>query len=135
MYNNILVPVVFDEGHDTGASVNAARTLADDDANFTVLHVMDVIPAYVSYQIPADILASSRQEIAGHLNQWAERLPGAETAVVSGHPGRTIVEYASTNGIDCIVVASHKPGLENIFLGSTADRIVRHAKCSVHVIR
>jgi nucleotide-binding universal stress UspA family protein len=45
------------------------------------------------------------------------------------------VKYASENGYDCIVIASHVPGFENIFLGSTADRVVRHAKCAVHVIR
>ena len=55
--------------------------------------------------------------------------------VVVGHPGRTITDYADENGIDCIVIASHQPGLQDYFLGSTAARVVRHAHCAVHVLR
>ena len=135
MYSNILVPVVFDEGHDTQASFLAARTLASDDAKFTVLHVMEAIPAYVSSQIPADILARSRAEIERKLKQAAAAFPGASAVLETGHAGRFIVDYAGKHGIDCIVLASHRPGFENLVLGSTADRVVRHAKCSVHVIR
>lgn len=135
MYKNILVPVLFDEKHDTQASYLAARALADEGAKFTVLHVMEAIPSYVATQIPADLLAKSRSEIDRNLKQSARALPGASTVLVSGHAGQLIIDYASENGIDCIVISSHVPGIENIFLGSTADRVVRHAKCSVHVIR
>lgn len=135
MYKNILIPVVFDEKHDTNAAYLAARALADAGAKFTVLHVMEPIPAYAAAEIPDEAVAGSRAELEGKLKSSAKALPGAVTELISGHPGRTIVDYASEHGIDCIVVASHVPGFENIFLGSTADRVVRHAKCSVHVIR
>ena len=129
------MPVLFDEGHDTQASYLAARTLADEDAEFTVLHVMETIPSYVESQILGDILAKKRIEIERTLRQSSRALPGSSAILGSGHAGRFIVDYADKNGIDCIVLASHKPGIENIFLGSTAGRVVRHAKCSVHVIR
>jgi nucleotide-binding universal stress UspA family protein len=135
MYKNILVPIVFDEKHDTQASYLAARDLADDDAAFTVLHVMEAIPTYAETQIPADILAKTRREVERQLEQAARAIPGAKTELVSGQPGRAIVDYADQHDIDCIIVASHRPGFENFFLGSTADRVVRHAKCAVHVIR
>ncbi len=135
MYKNILVPVVFDERHDTQASFLAARALADDEATFTVIHVMEAIPAYAETQIPAEILASTRQEVVRNLEQAAKALPGAKAELVSGQAGRAIVDYADNNDIDCIIVASHRPGFENFFLGSTADRVVRHASCAVHVIR
>ncbi len=135
MYNNILVPVVFDERHDTQASYLAARALADENASFTVLHVMESLPTYAETQIPADILAKSRHEIEKQLEQSARALPDAKAALVSGHAGREIVAYADEHGVDCIIIASHTPGFENYFLGSTADRVVRHAKCTVHVIR
>lgn len=135
MYKNILVPVVFDERHDTQASYLAARALADENASFTVLHVMESLPTYAETQIPADILAKSRHEIEKQLEQSARALPDAKAALVSGHAGREIVAYADEHGVDCIIIASHTPGFENYFLGSTADRVVRHAKCTVHVIR
>jgi nucleotide-binding universal stress UspA family protein len=135
MYSNILVPVIFDDRHDTQASFLAARALADDGAKFTVLHVMEALPSYAATQIPADVLAKSRREVERQLEETAKALPDAKVELVSGHAGQAIVTYADKNDIDCIIVASHRPGFENFFLGSTADRVVRHAKCAVHVIR
>jgi nucleotide-binding universal stress UspA family protein len=135
MYKNLLVPVVFSDGHDTQASFLVAKALADENATFTVMHVMERVPGYAAGHIPAELLASSRREVERLLAQSAGALPGAKTALIDGNAGRQIVDYAAENGIDCIVMASHKPGLSNLLLGSTADRVVRHAKCAVHVIR
>ena len=135
MYKNLLLPVVFDPGHDTQASYLAARALADDDAKFTVLHVIEAIPAYAAAHIPEEVRVNSRKEIEKELKQSAAALPDATKVLISGHAGRAIVDYASAHDIDCIVMASHRPGLEDYFLGSTASRVIRHANCSIHVIR
>ncbi|MDA7427787.1 universal stress protein [Primorskyibacter aestuariivivens] len=135
MYKNLLIPVVLDDAHDTQASFLAAKALADDGAEFTVMHVVEEMPAYVASQIPADLAASTRAEIERRLASLAKGLPGAKPKLVHGHAGRTIVDYATDNKVDCIIVASHIPGLQDYFLGSTADRVVRHARCAVHVIR
>ena len=55
--------------------------------------------------------------------------------VVDGHSARTILDYAEEHGVDCIVMASHRPDITDYFLGSTAARVVRHAACAVHVLR
>lgn len=135
MYKHILVPVVFDEGHDTKASYLAARKLADEDTRFTVVHVLEDIPNYVTTEIPAEVMESSRLETEKTLRASAKALEGAKAVVVHGDPGRSIVDYAKAHDVDCIVMASHQLGFTDIFLGSTATRVVRHAKCSVHVIR
>ena len=135
MYKNVLIPVVLDELHDSRASFLVAKALASEDAAFTVLHVVEDIPAYVSNQIPAETLAETRAKLERELNNFAKGLAGSIPKLVHGHAGRTIVGYANDNNVDCIVVASHVPGLQDYFLGSTADRVVRHANCSVHVIR
>ena len=135
MYKKILVPVVFDEEHDTQASFLAAKALANEGAAFTVMHVLEVIPAYAMTQIPAEILADSRADTERKLDRAASALPGASPVLVAGHAGREIVEFARENAVDCIIMASQKPGLGHFFMGSTADWVVRHAKCSVHVAR
>jgi nucleotide-binding universal stress UspA family protein len=135
MYKNILIPVVFSDGHDTQASYLAAKALADEGAKFTVIHVMETVPGYAAGHIPAELLAKSRREVEKLLAQSAAALPGAKSALIEGNAGRRIVDYAAENGVDCIIMASHNPGLSNYLLGSTADRVVRHAKCAVHVIR
>jgi nucleotide-binding universal stress UspA family protein len=135
MYKNILIPVVLDNGADVQASYSVAQTLADDGAKFTVMHVLEQIQGFVAIDIPAEALAKADRAAETALAESAKALPDAATALLRGHPGTTIVNYASENGIDCIVIASHKPGIEDFFLGSTAARVVRHASCSVHVIR
>ena len=135
MYKNILVPVLLDKEHDTAASYEVAQAIAEDGAKFHVIHVMETIPSYATTQIPQEVLDHTRQEAAEEMNASAKALPGAETHLVSGHAGRAILDYAEKHGCDCIVIASHRPGMEDFFLGSTAARVVRHAKCSVHVIR
>ncbi|WP_170464461.1 universal stress protein [Ruegeria arenilitoris] len=135
MYKNILIPVALDQDHDTQASFEAARHLADADAVFTVIHVQEPIPAYVGSQIPSEVLENTRHEILENLRQTASEIPGATARLISGHAGRAIVDFANESDADCIVLASHKPGFEDIFLGSTANRVVHHARCSVHVIR
>ena len=135
MYSNILVPVVFDVGHDTQASFLAALALADEGAKFTVLHVMETIPGYAAAHIPDEVFSDSHTRIEKALRQSAGALPGAKAVLISGHAGRAIVDYSNEHDIDCIVMASHRPGIEDFLLGSTAGRVVRHSKCSVHVIR
>ncbi len=135
MYKNILIPVALDKEHDTQASFEAARQLADADAVFTVVHIQEPIPAYVGSQIPSEVLAHTRHEILENLHQTASEIPDAKVQLISGHAGRAIVDFANQNDVDCIVLASHKPGFEDIFLGSTANRVVHHAKSSVHVVR
>jgi len=64
-----------------------------------------------------------------------EGVDNATLNIVEGHSGRTILDYAENHQADCIVVASHRPGLQDYLLGSTAARVVRHASCAVHVVR
>ncbi len=61
--------------------------------------------------------------------------PDVEGIIVKGHSGRSIIDQATEMGADCIVLGSHKPGLIDYLLGSTAARVVRHAPCAVHVLR
>lgn len=135
MYKNILVPISFEEDRDAGQSLKLAETLAGKNAKTTILHVMEAIPSHAASFLPQDILDQSRIDAAKRLNEFASDVPNAIVKLVSGHAGRSIVDYADETGVDCIIIASHKPGFENFFLGSTADRVVRHAKCAVHVIR
>lgn len=135
MYKNILVPVLLDSSRSTQASYEVARALADEDAKFTVIHVLEAVPVYVEAQIPTEALAESHKVAEAALRRSVEDFPDVAIALVSGHSGQTILEYAEANAIDCIILASHQPNVTDFFLGSTAARVVRHAKCAVHVIR
>lgn len=135
MYKNILLPIVLDHEEGTQLALNAARLLADEGAAFIVMHVMESIPGYVRSQISEETLTQRRNDMQKALDKIATELSGATTALVSGHAGQTIVNFADEHDIDCIILSSHIPGIENFFIGSTANKVVHHAHCSVHVIR
>jgi nucleotide-binding universal stress UspA family protein len=55
--------------------------------------------------------------------------------VTEGKIYREILNAARTIGADLIVMGSHHPELRDYLLGPNADKVVRHADCSVMVVR
>lgn len=135
MYKNILIPVAFEPGRDTMKSIEIAEKLADKGAKITALHVIEEIPSYVAQYLPEGQLEHNIEEIKDSLHKELSQHGQVEVKVLEGHAGHSIVDYATEDGVDCIVIASHRPGLQDYFLGSTAARVVRHAPCAVHVVR
>ncbi len=135
MYTNILVPISFDEDRDASAAIKVAQTLAAPDAKITLLHVMEQIPTYAISYMPTEYVNESRKAIETELTAMAGNIPGGQARLVEGHSGRTILDWADEHGVGCIVIASHRPGMQNWLLGSTATTVVRHARCAVHVLR
>lgn len=136
MYAHTLVPIALDHENEVDRMFEIARRLGSEGGKITVLHVMEAIPGYVAAQMPEGLLEEARAATARRIEDIAGKAGGsAHWAVVGGSPGNAIVEYADEHGVDCIVLASHQPGVTDYFLGSTAARVVRHASCSVHVIR
>ena len=60
-----------------------------------------------------------------------------DLAVVTDHaPASAICDYAQAHAVDLIVIGSHgRGGMERWFIGSVAERVVRHAACNVYVVR
>lgn len=136
MYSHILVAVSPDLDHPTEPSMTVAARLLKTDGIVTFLTVVEDIPSFAEAYIPESTLKDSETHAAGRVNALTESAAFAcKTAVTHGKAGPAILDYAEDNGADCIIIASHKPGLEDYFIGSTASRVVRHAKCSVHVVR
>lgn len=135
MYSNILVPVSLDDDRDSAGALAIAQAILADGGQITLIHVMEQIPPYAISYIPQEYMDETRRAIDKELAAMATSVPGGKAVVISGHSGRSILDYADKHGTDCIVIASHRPGMQDIFLGSTAAQVVRHAKCAVHVIR
>ncbi|PLW77927.1 universal stress protein [Cohaesibacter celericrescens] len=135
MYKNILVPVSFEAGRDAHRAMDIANALRADDGTITILHVLEHLPQYASSLLPADHLETARKTITEKLTPLADGIAHVEVLVVEGHSGRTILDHTVEHACDCIVITSHRPGMQDYFLGSTAARVVRHASCAVHVVR
>jgi len=134
MYKKILVAMALDHGYGHKA-IELARKLKEDDGEIIALHVFEPVHASVSLYVPdghlAELHKSAKDDILKRIGQASDVKP----VTLTGYPWRTISDYAQEIEADCIIVGSHKPGLQDYFLGSTAARIVRHAPCAVHVLR
>ncbi|MFD0978057.1 universal stress protein [Tropicimonas aquimaris] len=135
MYHNILVPIAFDGDSKPNAALSVAKTLAAKDATVTLLHVIEHVPAYAIHYIPEDLMRATRDGIHAELSRLGEDLPNGNALLLEGHAGRSILDQASRMKADCIVIQSHRPGLQDYVLGSTAAHVVRHANCAVMVVR
>ncbi len=135
MYDHILVPISFDDDRNVVAALKVATQLSTSKAKITLLHVMEQVPSYAINYIPEGFHEEAKVAIQASLEAMAEDVAGTNCVLVDGHSGRTILEWAEANDVACIVIASHRPGVQDIFLGSTASQVVRHANCAVHVIR
>ncbi|MEM6408985.1 MAG: universal stress protein [Pseudomonadota bacterium] len=135
MYKNILIPIVYDPDTTPDLALSAARNLRDENASVTLLHVIEELPNYAASYVAVDYIEQSRKEVTARIKAVANLIEGGKAVVVHGHSARTILSYAEDNGVDCIIVSSHKPGVQDYFLGGTAARVVRYAQCAVHVIR
>lgn len=135
MYSNILVPISFDKDRDAAGALEIAKAILADGGQITLIHVMEQVPSYAITYMSQEYISESRNAIETELAEMAGALTNAKSVVIEGHSGRSILDYADTNGTDCIIIASHRPGMQDLFLGSTATQVVRHAKCAVHVIR
>jgi nucleotide-binding universal stress UspA family protein len=135
MYKNFLIPVSLDEDRDVASAVAVARQLADADARITFAHVIEPVPVYVTEVMPPDIWKERRKMATERLKALSDGVPNAHSIIIDGSSGRALTDWAKDNDADCIVIASHRPVFSDMFLGSTATWVVRHAHCAVHVIR
>lgn len=135
MYHNILVPVSFDADRDVSGPLKLAKLLSTPEGKITLLHVVEHIPGYAISYMPADYLRETRKALQAELDTLAATVPNGVAEVIEGHSGRSILDWAEQNKPDLIIIASHRPGMQDLLLGSTATQVVRHASCAVHVVR
>ena len=136
MYSRILVPIALEHLDHSNASIKVARHLLAEGGEITLLNVIEDIPTFAQNYIPEGTLEANQNHAVKAMDALAQEVgQGFHAAVVHGKPNLAILDHAEKINADCIVIASHKPGLEDYLIGSTAGRVVRHAKCCVHVIR
>lgn len=134
MYKKILVPMALDHGL-SPETLSIARTLLAEGGEMIGLHVYEAPQGSARAYLDDALIEEGFKRAEAELQSKLADAPGVTPKIVKGHSARTIVDYAAAKDIDCIVIGSHKPGLSDFFLGSTASFVVRHAGCAVHVHR
>ena len=135
MYNTILVPTDFSDEASTIQALKKAEKLSDNGP-IILLHVLSSIPAYAMAEVPVDMIPDLVPQTRDALKAivFLSKVK-ANTEVRHGGSYREILESANEHKADLIIINSHQPGFQDYLLGSTAAKVVRHAKCSVLVDR
>ena len=136
MYKSILIPVDLANVTKVNSLIDHASVYNSSNSKIILLNVVEDIPSWAAVELPRGILDKSVQSSLEKLEALAASASiEVEVEVRVGHPYQTILEVAEEKSAELIIVASHQPGLQNYFLGSTAAKVVRHATCSVLVVR
>lgn len=134
MYKKILISMSLEHGYGDQA-IQMAKALSAEGGEIFAVHVYETLQGSASSYISKEDVEKSLTHAKNRIVERVENVPGVQPVLLTGHSGRALTDYAVKVGADCILVGAHKPGLRDFFLGSTAARIVRHAPCSVHVLR
>lgn len=94
-------------------------------------------PDLLDRSIRTEIEAAIRETLHGKTATLLKDVPDVELSVCQ-HPsaGRALCEMAADEEVDLLILGSHgRSGLSRAFLGSVAEKVVRHAPCPVLVVR
>ncbi len=94
-------------------------------------------PDLLDRSVRLEIEAAIRETLTGKTAELLKGVPEVELSVIQHpSPGRALVEMAEDESADLLILGSHgRSGLSRAFLGSVAERVVRHAPCPVLVVR
>jgi nucleotide-binding universal stress UspA family protein len=140
MFKTILVPVDLAEVETARPALDRAVSLAQaSQGTIRLVYVRSLLPITYMEFAPPTFEAEQQEEAEAKLAEVAADVPlPAErvSAVVRlGSVYNEVLHEADTTGADLIVIGSHRPTMATYLLGSNAATIVRHAKCSVLVVR
>lgn len=119
----------------------ASEMAAKFGAKLILAHIEEdrlppLVLEYTSIDL-AELLKRQEERARLNLEKIASKL-GADVQleVTSGTPSAEIVRLAEELDIDLIVMATHGRGvISHAILGSTTERVLRHAPCPVLVVR
>lgn len=136
MYKKIVVPVDMGQLEKGEKILRKAMALLDEGGSIVLLNITENLPGYLTIEVPADFIDRNVAESIERLKAIDKAVgANAEIVVRIGGPASEILATAEELEADLVIVASHQPNFSNYLLGATADRVVRHAKCSVLVDR
>jgi len=140
MFKTILVPVDLAEIDAAKPAIERAQELAlASDGTIRLIYVRSIVPVTYMEFVPPSFDEEQQSDAERKLAKLAAvvKLPADRVSAVVrlGSTYGEILSEAEKTGTDLVVVGSHRPSMATYLLGSNASAIVRHAKCSVLVVR
>ena len=146
MYQHIMVPL---DGSELAECVLPHVEAIAAGCNVTRVTLIMVVPPLhmyggaetrISPEERKHLEEDSLQVATAYLEEKAQMLRDkgvvAEVKALLGNVHDQLVDYISENGVDLIIIATHgRSGVSRLFLGSVADRLLRHAPAPVLMVR
>lgn len=140
MFSHILIPIDLAHREQLARLMDAARLLIDGAGSITLLYVDPILVHKAgSPQLGGSNYAAHEKAARAQMLQLTNQLQMGNVRVDfttrEGSAHDQILEEARESNADAILLMAKRPGFSSYFIGSTAERVVRHADCSVFVIR
>jgi universal stress protein A len=139
----IVVPIDFSTLSIT--ALNKAREIANQfESKLHLIHVVEPVARDVECILVPPEMGEINQRLFAERKTRLESLrrESMSTGIDArgetrfGSPWRVIINYARRTKSDLIVISTHGyTGPKHLLMGSTAERVVQHAPCSVLVVR
>ena len=141
MFKTVLLPIDLDQESSWKKALPTALEFCR--ASGGSLHILTVVPDFgmsiVGQFFPEGFEKKMADSVMQKLHEFVNAQVPAEMKVQhivgEGSVYEVILSIAEKISADAIVIGSHRPELKDYLLGPNAARVVRHAKCSVMVVR
>ena len=101
-----------------------------------VLTVVDKLEPWTLGELAAQVNARAQQLVEGGAERLRSRGLAADGRVAEGDPKTVMLDHATTMSADLIVLGAHgTSAIERFLLGSVSKIVLRHAPCSVAIVR
>ena len=141
MFKKILIPIDLSEMAVSKPALDASVELAlQSKGALRLVTVETLLPASFMEYVPPEFDKTQEERALRALEQLSASLAVPKESVSQTRADLAgiyveILAEAEEWGADLIVIGSHRPSMATYLIGSNAKTIVRHAKCSVLVIR
>ena len=139
-FQRILVPTDFSEA--SRPALRYATAFAQPcGSEVTLVHVIEPSPypefGYAAIPVKeAGLKREANEKLEVQCRELARAGVKASSVIRTGNAFHEIAEQAREQNADLIVIATHGRGaVAHALVGSTAERVVRHAPCPVLVVR
>lgn len=141
MYKHILATI--DLGHESSWKKVISTAVQMCEVSGASLHVMTVLPdmgmSIIGQYFPKGFESEAKEKALEQLKEFVSENVSdgidVQHIVGVGTVYEVILNTAKTIEADLIIIGAHRPDLKDYLLGPNAARVVRHADCSVLVVR
>ena len=141
MYKRILVPVDLDDFSIMDKVFDLIRVFFSQDqaSNIRLINVQPIVPVSILGYLPPSFDEDMDHQVQTNFDRLLSERNLSDHKVTKiirrGSVSDEILAESKDWSADIIIIGSHRPSMTTYLLGSNAASIVRHAKCSVLVIR